>query len=416
MLESRTLEFKEKLTNTFLKTVSAYANYGTGRILFGVNDQGETVGVKDLREDCLRIENAINDTLDPIPDFNLAVNEADQTIELTVYKGQDTPYYYQGHAYRRTDTSTVKVDRLALNRLVREGLNLTFDALESNNQALTFAYLGKEFEEKLNVTTVDRNSLISLELMTPGGAYTNAGELFADTNSFVGLDIARFGDSINIILSRHTFEKMSILEMQQKALEVFDRYYAYEEIVGMRRIAKTMIPREAFREAVVNALVHRQWDIASHVRIAMFADRIEITSPGGLPEGVDEEAYLSGKTSIARNPILANIFFRLGYIERFGTGIPRIKEEYAKEEVSPRFDILENSITIVLPNVLATNLTIEEHMILEALGKVGEKTRAQIEEITGLSRAVTIAGLNSLIDKGYAKRMGAARSVKYACR
>ena len=100
-----------------------------------------------------------------------------------------------------------------------------------------------------------------------------------------GIDIARFGGSINIIHSRHTFESTSVLEQMQRTLEVFDTYYAYEEIVGFERITKTLVPREAFREAIANALVHRCWNVRANIKVGMFADRIEITSPGGLPAG-----------------------------------------------------------------------------------------------------------------------------------
>ena len=153
---------------------------------------------------------------------------------------------------------------------------------------------------------------------------------------------------------------MSVLEQMQRTLEVFDTYYAYEEIVGFERIAKTLVPREAFREAIANALVHRCWDVRANIKVGMFADRIEITSPGGLPAGITEELYLAGGPSVARNPILANVFFRLGHIERFGTGIPRILDEYAHETVSPSFALRDSSITVMLPVTVLENVTLDE--------------------------------------------------------
>ena len=88
------------------------------------------------------------------------------------------------------------------------------------------------------------------------------------------------------------------------------------------------IPEAAFREAIANALIHRAWDVASQIRVSMFDDRIEIVSPGGLPSGITEEEYLSGKLSILRNRNLANVFYRLGFVEILGTGIIRIKQLY----------------------------------------------------------------------------------------
>ena len=90
-------------------------------------------------------------------------------------------------------------------------------------------------------------------------------------------------------------------------------------ISEIERKTVDLIPEAAFREAVANALVHRNWDIRAHVRIAMYSDRIEVKSPGGLPSGITKEEYMNGDISCLRNPILGNVFFRLHYIEMFGT-------------------------------------------------------------------------------------------------
>ena len=98
--ESPTVEYKESVTPTFLKTVSAYANYGTGKIEFGVDDEGVAVGLADPVAECLRIENMINDSLDPAPRYTLESDEKHGTVILTVYEGQDKPYRSKGKAYR----------------------------------------------------------------------------------------------------------------------------------------------------------------------------------------------------------------------------------------------------------------------------------------------------------------------------
>ena len=108
------------------------------------------------------------------------------------------------------------------------------------------------------------------------------------------------------------------------------------------------IPKEAFREAVANAIVHRVWDINAQIRISMFDDRIEIVSPGGLSDGISEKEYLEGRISVLRNPILANVFHRLDLIEKFGTG-KRIIQCYADSQSKPSFEISDNSIQVTLP-------------------------------------------------------------------
>ena len=413
MRETATLEFKQQLSKSYLKTVSAYANYGTGKIIFGIADDGTPVGLADPQDTCLRIEHAINDSIDPVPRFELAIEGDTRTVTLTVHEGPDKPYLSSGRAYRRTDTSTVEVSRLEYGRLVLTGEHVSFDALVAKEQDLAFGHLEKELASKLGLKPLDQNSLISLELMTPSGEYCNAAALLADSNHFPGIDIARFGESINIINARHTFEHMSVLEQMQRTLEVFDTYYAYEEIVGFERIAKTLVPREAFREAIANALVHRCWDVRANIIVGMFADRIEITSPGGLPAGITEELYLAGGPSVARNPILANVFFRLGHIERFGTGIPRILDEYAHETVSPSFALRDSSITVMLPVTVLENVTLDEEAILAVLAKGSALTRSQISEKTQLSKSKAIRTLNALVEKGLVTKVGEGRSVRY---
>lgn len=413
MRETATLEFKQQLSKSYLKTVSAYANYGTGKIIFGIADDGTPVGLADPQDTCLRIEHAINDSIDPVPRFELSIEGDTRTVTLTVHEGPDKPYLSSGRAYRRTGTSTVEVSRLEYSRLVLTDEHVSFDALVAKEQNLAFGHLEKELASKLGLKPLDQNSLISLELMAPSGEYCNAAALLADSNHFPGIDIARFGGSINIIHSRHTFERTSVLEQMQRTLEVFDTYYAYEEIVGFERITKTLVPREAFREAIANALVHRCWDVRANIKVGMFADRIEITSPGGLPAGITEELYLAGGPSVARNPILANVFFRLGHIERFGTGIPRILDEYAHETVSPSFALRDSSITVMLPVTVLENVTLDEEAILAVLAKGSALTRSQISEKTQLSKSKAIRTLNALVEKGLVTKVGEGRSVRY---
>ena len=414
MRESATLEFKRKPSKTFLKTVSAFANYGTGKIVFGTDDDGEPVGLDDPKATCLNIENAINDALSPVPRYTLSIDDSAKTVTLTVYEGKSKPYLASGKAYGRADTSTVEVSRLEYNRLALSGMNVFFDALESQDQSLSFGRLEKDLVEKTGLRALDRNALISLELMSPDGTYNNAAALLADENRFAGTDIARFGDSINVILSRRTLERVSVLSQMDQALEMFDEFYVYEEIIDYERVIKSLIPRNAFREALANALVHRRWDINGSVKVSMYADRVEVTSPGGLPDGVTEDEYLSGGLSVSRNPILANVFYRLGYIERFGTGIPRILDEYAAMTVEPRFTVRESSITVVLPVDGSVRLTVDERTVLDALPKGVVMPRSDIEKAAGLSKDKTIKALNDLVKKKLVERHGGGRSTRYS--
>lgn len=417
MKEQKNLEFKESVTNTFLKTVSAFANYGTGRIKFGIRDNGDIVGISDPEKTCLDIENRINDSINPVPQYTLSINEKNSVITLEVEEGLNKPYLYKSKAYRRNDTATIEVDRLDLTRLILEGQSSSFEELPSKMEDLHFTVLEKKLKSVLHLETFSKDTLKTLELLDDRDNINIAGELLADKNSFSGTDIVRFGDSISIMLDREIHEHESVLLQYDEAVNMYRKYYQYDEIKSITRETVSLIPEDAFREAVANALVHRAWDISSDIRIGMYPEKIEIISPGGLPKGVTEEEYLRGGISVLRNRILGNIFFRLNLIERFGTGIRRINEAYHYSEKKPVFDISENSIRISLPVVNTDNipntLTEDENKIYRLL-KGYSMASSEIAERAAFGKTKTVKILKKLVEDGYVRSNGNGRGRKYS--
>ena len=210
MREHKYLEFKSEVSNTFLKTVSAFANFNDGEILFGVDDEGKTCGVDHPDKVCLDIENRINDSISPKPDFELQI-ESGNINKRTVHKGEYTPYMYKGKAYRRSDTASIEVDQAELKKLMLNGSNLCFESLSCGEKELSFRLLEKKMQEKMGIKELTEDILRTLGLYTESGKYNNAAALLADKNSFYGVDIARFGNSISEIMDRVTIEKESVL-------------------------------------------------------------------------------------------------------------------------------------------------------------------------------------------------------------
>ena len=414
MKESKELELKSTITNTFLKTVSAFSNYNSGKIIFGIDDNGKIIGLENIEELCLDLENKINDNISPKPDFRFIKDTKKNIITLIVEEGLNKPYLYKGKASKRNDTSTVEVDRIEFNRLTLLGLNQYYEELKARKQDLEFKVLKKELEEKLSLKNFSKDVLKTLNLYDDKNAYNNAAELLADKNTFSGVDIAKFGKSIDEILDRNLFVNISIILQYQKTLEVFNRYYKYEQILGSERIEKELIPEKAFREVIANALIHRTWDVNSNIRISMYEDKIEVSSPGGLPSGISEKEYLNGQISQLRNPILANIFFRLKYIEMFGTGIRRINESYKNFAVKPNFEIFENSIKITLP-ITKTELflTTDEKIIMDILEKGNILSSSEILEKVEFKKDKLNRILKNLIQKNYIDVIGNGRGTKY---
>ena len=414
MRETRIVEFKETITNTFLKTVSAFSNYDGGTILFGVDDDGNIKGLPDVKQACLDIENKINDSITPQPDYTLEIQNNDQTIKLTVKSGLQKPYLYKSKAYKRNDTATIEVDTLEFSRLVLDGKNIRFEELPCKDQELSFEILHRKLKETVRIENFDKDTLKTLNLYDDVNGFNNAAGILADKNHFPGIDIVKFGENISIIQKRSTFENISVLEVYEKAIEVFRDYYQYEVIQGADRKKMEKIPEAAFREAIANALIHRVWDVDSQIRVSMFDDRIEIVSPGGLPSGITEEEYLSGKLSVLRNRNLANVFYRLGFVEIFGTGITRIKQLYADSLIKPDFEVSENAIKIMLP-VFEKNadLTEDEIIIYKLLSKTMLKPISEVAPYVPFGKSKTTKLLKEMCQKGVITVEGKGKSTKY---
>ena len=414
MRETRSLEFKETITNTFLKTVSAFSNYDGGTILFGIDDDGNMKGLSDVKQSCLDIENKINDSISPQPNYTLEIQNNDQTIKLVVKSGLQKPYLYKSKAYKRNDTATIEVDTLEFSRLILDGKNIRFEELPCKEQQLSFEVLHRKLQESIQIETFNQDTLKTLNLFDNTIGYNNAAGLLADENCFPGIEVVKFGENISIIQKRATFEKSSILDVYEKTLDVFRDYYQYEVIQGADRKKIERIPEAAFREAIANALIHRVWDIESQIRVLMFDNRIEVISPGGLPSGITEEEYLSGKLSVLRNRNLANVFYRLGFVEIFGTGITRIKQIYEEGLIKPDFEVSENTIKIVLP-VFESNLSLteDERIIYKILSKTILKPISEIAPYVPFGKSKTTQLLKEMGQKGVVTIEGKGRGTKY---
>ena len=292
--------------------------------------------------------------------------------------------------------------------------NIRFEELPCKDQELSFEILHRKLKESIQIETFNQDTLKTLNLYDNVNGFNNAAGLLADKNHFPGIDIIKFGENISIIQKGSTFENTSVLDAYEKALAVFRDYYQYEVIQGADRKKIEKIPEAGFREAIANALIHRVWDVDSHIRVSMFGNRIEVVSPGGLPSGITAEEYLSGKLSVLRNRNLANVFYRLGFVEIFGTGIKRIKQLYAEGLIKPDFEVSENAIKIVLPLFEKdANLTEDEKVIYKLLSKTMLKPMSEIAPYIPFGKSKTTQLLKDMGEKGVVTVEGKGRGTKY---
>ncbi|WP_290140091.1 ATP-binding protein [Allocoprobacillus halotolerans] len=150
------------------------------------------------------------------------------------------------------------------------------------------------------------------------------------------------------------------------------------------------------------------------MKISMFDDRIEISSPGSLLPDISVEEYLNGQISVFRNPIISNIFFRLNYIEKLGTGIRRINEAYHESLVKPKYRVFENSILVILPVFNSyLDLSEKENEIVKCLNKHQLLTRNQLDKMIGFHKAKTNRVLKKLLEKDMIVKNGKGKTTKY---
>lgn len=412
--EGKYLEYKETVSRTYLKTVSAFANYGPGTIIFGITDDFQTVGVADPLRTALDIENQINDNIIPGPDYSLAIRE-DNTIALTVNKGKNTPYCYKGKAYKRNDTSTIVVSEYEYRNLLLKNMNISWTELPSKVQDLHFKAFENKFISRFGREAVFPDTYITLELYTEEEGFTNAASLLADNNPHPGLDIVEYGENRTILDNVYYLEKLSVLEILQRTQEIFERKYCYETVEGFDRVVKERIPSRCFRELIANALIHREWMVSGKIKVEMFRDKVTVSSPGGLPEGLSPERYISDRhLSFLRNRNLALTFLKLGLVETLGSGIPMIQESYRHSVRKPEFTVEDDMISTTLPVLLLpAQLTTEQRTVYELVRLMQPVSAGELARHSELSRTVQLRILNELIDCGMIAKEGKGRSTKY---
>jgi len=416
--ENKNVEYKQEYTKTLLKTVSAFANFNDGLIIIGINDKDEITGVPNVNYTKEQIENSIYDTILPNPYFEIEADiyEGKTVLIVKVFKSENTPYTYKGKAYKRVAITTREVDLYEYNELVLNGKNLTYDEMQIQDKELDLSELNNRLRKALGIGEVDDNVLTSLSLLK-NGRYNIAAKLFSDNNNIGKVTLLRYSDSVESIKDRIDLENMSILTQFDKCIDFYYKHVnKQEKIDGAYRKTIEEIPLVAYREAIANAICHRDYNKQANVKVEIFDDRIEVTSPGGLPIGISYEDFIDGRISIHRNKIVAEIFNRLKLIEKIATGIRRIKSHYKEYSVKPEFEITDNSVRVILPNVLYKKRIILQEKEKEIVNLLNENEFLAAKDISlalGIKKTQTSKYLNNLITKGMVNRIGSGRNIKY---
>ena len=379
-IEATKLDYKIDLETekpkSWLKSVSAFANTNGGHIIFGVtNDTHEPVGFFDPQSVASKIAEYIAGRIAPAPRYELNEVYSDDTenpcIDVFVLNGPNYPYYYSHErvreAYVRHGDRSELASDTELSNLVLKGRNTTFDALPGHYKLsdVSFTLLAATYKKESGDDMVLPRDLESFGLVSDDGQITNAGLLFCDQGYLRQSKIVctrwkgtEKGSVDGDALDDQEYTGASLISLLSNA-ESFIRNNSKSPwtIRGMKREEKSDYPFKAVREVLVNAVIHRDYQlIGSEVHIDMFDDRIEIVSPGGMFNGSRiQDLDLRHIPSIRRNEIISDVFDRLNLMERRGSGIGRILNSYAEFSEPPQFYSNEFFFSVILPNRSTAN-------------------------------------------------------------
>ena len=423
MSENDVTEFKREYTDEIRKTVIAFANTIGGKIYIGIADDGSIIGVEQPDRVMLQASNSICDSVKP--DVTMFVSyhhdkiDDKNVIVIEVQRGTACPYYLENKGLRpsgvyvRQGASSVPATDSAIRKMILDTDGGRYELRRCLQQELRFDYAEKEFD-RAGVEFGEPQKR-SLRLLTENDIYTNLGQLISDQcvhtikiAVFDGIEKANFKDRTEIT--------GSLLQQAADAYSYLDRWNHTKSVFsGIHRIDLRDYPVDALREVLLNAIVHRDYAFGGSILISIFSDRIEFISIGGLVTGISYDDMMLG-VSIQRNEGLANIFYRLGLIESYGTGIPKIMRCYQESACKPTVTVTDNAFKVVLPNLNASAVPESddrEDKILAYTAEHGSITRKEAEVLLGLSQATVSRILRKLTEEHRLTAVGNGRALKY---
>lgn len=424
--ESPVLELKEQINADFKKEIIAFANTDGGEIYAGVARDGSITGVENAEAEMEKISNMIRDGIKPDLTAYTSIERIEEAgkalIRVSISRGLKRPYHLTDKGLKPTGVfvrhgvSSVPAADEAIRQMLKESDGTAFDKARSINQELTFVYAEKIFQERQ--VAFDEARKRTLGLLDADGYYTNAALLLSDQCGHIIRCAVYEGTGKSKFKTRKEFfgsilkqldDMFSFLSLNNNLRSTFD---------GLRRIDYADYPEEALREALLNAVVHRDYDYSGSIIINIYDDRMEFISLGGLVKGLTLED-IKGGVSQPRNTVIANVFYRLELIESYGTGIQRMLESYAGSGFEPEFAPAPASFVVTLPNrnaekSQADNLDLSrEETVLRLLTERGSISRKDVEQILGCSSFPANQVLKLLLEQGRIVKTGAARGTRY---
>ena len=407
---------EEKKPKSWLKSVSAFSNGLGGSLFFGIDNDGIVKGLNDVQYVSEVISSKIRDYMDPLPEVEMIPYDMYglRILQLKVNAGHYTPYYYVGDGQRiafvRVGDESLPATAEQMVRLVLKGSNKTFDSLHTDYKAedYSFTILANSFKDRTKQEW-DKKYLLSFGLVNNTGCLTNAGALFADDcplwqsrlyctrwNGFEKSDAindAEFTGNVLMLLR----EAMNFVKSNTKR--------GWEKMPDGRK-NKPEYAERAVLEAMVNHFIHRDYTVmGGEVHLDIYDDRLTVTSPGGMYNGLlIQNLDIADVSSERRNPILANVMAQLDYMEKRGSGLTRICNETKaldgyKDELKPIFKSTPTQFQTIIfattdtqnvedhdGDMSETKLAERQQKILKLINESPTITGKQMSEILSVSQ------------------------------
>ena len=429
--ESERIEYKSQMIDDIYKEVIAFANTDGGVIYLGIDDKGNLIGIDNVDETYTRLTNGIRDAI--APDVTVIVRyvlQDNKVIQIEVAEGSYKPYYLKSKGmkptgvYVRQGASSVQASPDQIRQMIKESDGDTYEDARCLEQDLSFHAAEIAFDRYGVEFSVEKYRALGI---TQNDIYTNLALLLSDQ--------CHHTTKIAVFKDEFCTEFRDSKEFDGSVFKQFEDAVNYlalcnktvSTIKGLIRTDKQDYPEEAIREALLNALVHRDYGFSGSIIINVNDSKMEFISLGGLLPGLSTEDIRIG-VSQPRNKKLAEVFHRLRLIESYGTGIRRIFKLYENCSVQPSIEATANAFKIVLPNMNADGaanestpalaekapvaITPQMKAVMDYLAEYGEMTDEDLQELLNvkktraylLARQMNENGLIEIVGRGAGKK------------
>lgn len=434
--ESENIEYKLQYTPEIKKEIVAFANTSGGTLYIGVADDGTEVGIDDPDTVMQQLSSAIRDGIRPdVTMFTqMEIQEATghSIIAVTVSTGTRRPYYLSDKGlrpsgvYTRQGSTSAPVSEDAIRQMIRQTDGDTFENGRSLLQKLSFSAFEQEMQRRQ--LPCGSAQMQTLGIISFDGLYTNLGLLVSDQCRH-SIKMAIFQGTDKIVFRDRKEFTGSIFSQLSDAYAAIDFYNSTQaRFDGLLRIDERDYPMDAVREALLNAIVHRDYGFSGSISINLYADRMEFISLGGLVPGFSLQAALMG-ASQPRNEKLAALFYRMRLIEAYGTGLGKIINCYTGKKRQPTFECVDGAFRVTLPNLhysmdMATNtnnlsllnlktLSPSEQKAAQAITSVRSMSRRELEAALGVKTTRAISIIQNLLAAGIIEKIGNGKETRY---